>query len=74
MNLKDKFLDYYDQNVESIGSWHGGTFYAQPLFPLDEVKGIPELNKEIKSYNTKVKLFYLFLTLTLVSFFLVKLI
>jgi len=70
--LKDKFKGYYNQNVDSIGSWHGGTFYAQPLFLLDEVKGVPELDNEIIFYNKKVKLFYLFLTLFLLSLFLIN--
>ena len=74
VNLKDQFQEYYNNNVDSIGSWHGGTFYAQPLFMLDEVKSNPDLNTEIISYNKKVKLFYFFFTLFLFLSFLIKLI
>jgi len=55
----------FDLEEYPTGSWHGGTFYANPLLPMEEIDGNQKLNTLIKSYNLKVKIFYLIIVLAL---------
>ncbi|THF51724.1 hypothetical protein E6C50_08155 [Flavobacterium supellecticarium] len=55
-------------NKNHLGSFHGGTFYSQPLLPIDECED-ENLNQVIKSHNKKIRVFYfsfLFLILGIV--------
>ncbi len=41
------------------GSWHGGTFYAQPFLPIElKIKNV-QLQKQIKNYNKCISFLYL---------------
>lgn len=38
----------------NVGGWHGGTFYAQPFFPIDRDPKNVEIDTRIKLYNRMV--------------------
>lgn len=50
----------------ATGSWHGGTFFANPNLYLDEVLDNEELNRLIRSQNKKAKLLYINFVLSII--------
>ena len=54
------------------GSWHGGTFYAQPIIPLQIETDDIELLKLVKSFNLFVVCFWILTVLLLVGLYLYK--
>ena len=51
-------LNDLSQKKEYLGKFHGGTFYSQPLLPLDEDTE-ETLNAIIREHNKKIGVFYL---------------
>lgn len=63
-------LNDLSQKKEYLGNFYSGTFYSQPLLPLEDNKD-EELNKIIHKHNKKIGLFYfsfLFLIAAIVFF------
>jgi hypothetical protein len=51
--------DHCKTNENLQGSWHGGTFFAQPLFWMDNDPSNPELNRLINRYNRYITFLWL---------------
>jgi len=64
-NMKEINDKGFNSEEYPTGNWHGGTFYANPLLPMEEVVSNQKLNTLIKSYNLKVKIFYLIIVLAI---------
>ena len=54
-------LDEKTKGKISSGSFHGGTYYAQPLLPIEKFTADEEINNLIKKHNKRISIFYMYI-------------